>query len=163
MTDRATLPLDGDVYRALRGLARRFVRRHAAEALDPTGLVHEVWTRLARNGFADRDHYAAVAAIAMRQVLVDRARRRGGAQRGGWDRVTLTGLADDGPNVDLLALDRALDRLEALDPGQARIANLRLFAGSTVAEIALAVGWSEAAVAKDWRRARAWLGAALAA
>jgi len=164
MAERATVPIDEEVYGALRVLARRFLRRHASETLNPTGLVHEVWVRFARNGgrFADREHFSAVAALAMRQVLVDRSRRRGAARRGGgWDRVTLAGLVDDAPSVDLLALDRALDQLESLDPRQAQIAQLRLFAGATVGEIAHALELSESSVEKDWRRARAWLGATL--
>jgi RNA polymerase sigma factor (TIGR02999 family) len=165
----AAPPIDdllvGDVYAELRRLAERYVRRERANSVQATELVHEAYLRLARDrpaAFADRGHFVAIAAIAMRRLLVERARRRGAAKRGG-DQVLVTldesVMAGEGPAppVDLVALDRALTRLADLDPRQARVVELRFFGGLSVEETADALAISPATVKRDWTLARAWL------
>jgi RNA polymerase sigma-70 factor, ECF subfamily len=149
------------VYEELRGLARGYLRG-ASHTLQPTALVHEAFLRMVRqpHGWQDRNHFVAVAATAMRQILVDHARRRAAAKRGGGQSpVTLTELPDDagtGP-IDLLALDEALQRLAAVSPRQARIVELRCFGGLTVDETAEVLGISGSLAEKEWRRVRAWI------
>ena len=112
-------PLSPEVYAALRELAARYWRRHGAgHTLEPTSLVHEAWLKLAdTSAWASREHFLAVAARAMRQVLVDRARARGADKRGGgWQRVTLAEVGQPAAAADLLALDEALTALSDLDP-----------------------------------------------
>lgn len=164
LTADALLPL---VYEQLRALAGKYFREgQVAANVAPTSIVHEAFLKL-REGqprWVDREHFCAIAATAMRQVLVDRARRRDAAKRGGgWERVTLS-LAVDGVDqgIDLRALDDALTRLAALDERQARIVELRFFGGLTVPEVATHLQLSASTVEKEWRRARAWLGATLA-
>ena len=151
------------VYDELRRLARRYVRQERAASVQATDLVHEAYLRLARDRprrWQGRTHFLAVAAIGMRRVLVERARARGARKRGG-DRVQVTLddalVAAPGTTVDLLAIDRALSALAALDARQARIVELRFFAGMTVEEAAEATGVSPATVKRDWTLARAWL------
>ena len=156
------------VYEQLRALAEHRLRRsRASETLQPTALVHEVYVRMARqdpDAYADREHFLAVAATAMRQVLVDRARRRDADKRGGaWQRVTLDEdaiRAGEGP-VDVLELDRAIGELARMDARKARVVELRVFAGMTVTEIARSLGVSVTTVEGDWRFARAWVRAQL--
>lgn len=152
------------VYEDLRALARRVHSGpNARHSLRPTDLVHEVYARLvgADGGFKDRQHFLAVAAMAMRQVLSDYARRMRAEKRGGrQERVDLTEsvLATDGADaIDLVALDDALTELAAIDPRQARIVELRFLAGLSVAETAEVVGVSERTVKLDWQLARARL------
>lgn len=154
------------VYRELRSLARRYFQRRPGATLQPTELVHEAFLRLssAESGaFRDRGHFCAVAALAMRQILTDRARRRRAEKRGGGESpVTLTDavLGGSGSGVevlDILVLDDVLQRLEALDQRQARVVELRVFGGLTVPEAAEALGISARSVENDWRLARAWL------
>jgi RNA polymerase sigma factor (TIGR02999 family) len=152
------LPL---LYEPLREMAARHLRRESpGHTLNPTGLVHEAYLKLApANGFAaeDRSHFLGIASRAMRQVLVDQARSRNAGKRGGgWARATLTeGLASDGLDPDeLLALDAALERLE---PRQRRVVECRFFGGMEEKEIARALGVSERSVRRDWVKARAWL------
>jgi RNA polymerase sigma factor (TIGR02999 family) len=154
------------VYERLRDLADRYLR--GAGTLQPTALVHEVYLRLGHQGagvFSDREHFLAVAATAMRQIAVDHARRRQAAKRGGdWDRVTLEGVPaqrDETP-IDVLDLDRVLTRLSELNPRQAQIVELRVFAGMTVPEAAQLLDVSVTTVEKDWRQARAWMRGELA-
>lgn len=152
------LPL---VYEELRSLARRQMGRERPDhTLHSTALVHEAYLKLAGGGgveAADRNHFLAIAARAMRQVLVDHARRRLAAKRGGdWQ---LTTLADGHQAVEfrpeeMLALDRALERLE---PRQRQVVEYRFFAGMEEAEIAAVLGMSERTVRRDWVKARAWL------
>lgn len=151
------------VYDELRRLARHYVRQERAQSVQATDLVHEAYLRLAGDRpqrWQGRTHFLAIAAIGMRRVLVERARARGAAKRGG-DRVQVT--LDDalvaGPeaNVDLLALDHALSALAGLDARQARIVELRFFGGLTVEETAETLGVSPATVKRDWTLARAWL------
>ena len=151
------------VYDELRRLARSYVRRERARSVQATEIVHEAYLRLAGDRprrWRGRTHFLAIAAISMRRVLVERARARGAAKRGG-DRVQVT-LDDDlaaGPNaaVDFLAIDEALSSLAALDARQARVVELRFFGGLTVEETAEATGVSPATVKRDWTLARAWL------
>lgn len=154
----ALLPL---VYRELEQIARAYV--NPAASLEPRGLVHELYLRLVSSPVEarDRKHFYAIAALAMRQILTDRARRRKAAKRGGPDnlQVTLSGLAaDEGArNVDVMAIEDALTRLEALSPRQARVVELRCLIGMSAAEAAEALGISERTVHTEWRLARAWL------
>jgi RNA polymerase sigma factor (TIGR02999 family) len=151
------------VYRELRRLAAAYMRRERpGQTIQPTALVHEAYLRLADAGIAwkDRNHFIGVAARSMRQILVDRARARGAQKRwAGLDRVSLTEslvrAADD--EAMLPALDEALTRLEALDPQQARIVELRYFMGMSVEEAAAALGISPATLKRRWAMARAWL------
>lgn len=148
-------------YAELRRLAERYLGS-ADRTLQPTAVVHEAYLKLAATdpeAWADREHFLAVAARAMRQILVDAARRRLADKRGGdRSRVTLTGLPEAGPDgLDTLSLDEALTRLGALDPRQARVVELRFFGGLTVPEVAQVLDQSTATVERDWRRARAWL------
>ena len=159
------------VYEELRRLAASYMRRERpGQTLQATALVHEAYVRLIRPGdqpWTGRTHFLAIAALSMRQVLVDRARRRGAAKRGGADqRITLDDamLAAPTPDagIDLVALDAALTRLAELDALQARIVELRYFGGLTVEETAAAVGMSPATVKRHWTLARAFLKRALA-
>ena len=152
------------VYRDLERIAMAQIRGNAT--LEPRGLVHELYLRLAASPLAarDRKHFFAVAALAMRQILADRARRRKARKRGGdAERVTLSGIPDSSDPADSAAVDEALRQLEALSPRQARIVELRCLAGASVAETAEALGISERTVHSEWRLARAWLARALAA
>ncbi len=149
------------VYNELRALADRELRRElGARTLQPTALVHEFWLKLVSSNpieASSRTHFLAVAARAMRQVLVDQARRRRAGKRGGdWQPTTL----DDGTATvtadadELLALDDALDRL---DPRQRQVVELRYFAGLEYDEIAKLLATSERTVRREWTRARARL------
>jgi RNA polymerase sigma factor (TIGR02999 family) len=154
-----------DVYAELRRIAARYVRREQARSVQATELLHEAYLRLAHDkpmAYADRGHFVAIAAIAMRRLLVERARRRGAARRGGglaMITVDEAMLVDHGATdaIDLLALDRALTRLAGLDARQARIVELRFFGGLSVDETAEALALSPATVKRDWSVARAWL------
>ena len=129
-----------------------------------TALLHEAWMKLERSQtrFESRAHFIAVAAKAMRQILVNRARDRDTAKRGGGARrTTLTGLGESQDTVDLLALDRALDALEEVDPDAARVVLMRAFGGLTLAEVAEVLEVSERSVSRSWRFARAFLKDAL--
>lgn len=155
------LPL---VYDELRGLARRIARGAGpGDTLQATALVHQAYLKLASRpeGWADRQHFRRVAATAMRQVLADRARELGRAKRGGaWQRVELDGELErevGSDQVDLLALDEALNELSAAHERSARIVELRFFAGLTIEEAAQALGVSTGTVENDWAAARAWL------
>jgi RNA polymerase sigma-70 factor (ECF subfamily) len=152
------------VYDELRRVARRQLRaEREGHTLDTTALVHEAYLRLAgldRLQWRNRPQFFAIAAQAMRRVLVDYAERRRTHKRGGtWRRVPLEdgiALTDDGTD-QLLALDEAMHRLEALDDRQSRVVECRFFGGMSVAETAEALGVSEATVKRDWTLARAWL------
>lgn len=168
---RAASQLMPLVYDELRRLAAGYVRRERrGQTLQATALVHEAYVRLVKPGdrpWTGRTHFVAIAAMSMRQVLVDRARRRNAVKRGGGvERITLQESlipAPDGDSgVDLVALDRALTELAALDPLQAKIVELRYFGGLTVEETAEAVDLSPATVKRHWTVARAFLKRALA-
>jgi RNA polymerase sigma factor (TIGR02999 family) len=152
------------VYDELRRIAAGYIRRERpGQTLQATALVNEAYVRLAAEktrAFANRTHFLAIAALSMRQILVQRARARKAAKRGGAPkRVTLDeGLVfGDAPSIDILVLDEALTRLAALDPELAHIVELRYFGGLTVEETAEAVGSSPATVKRQWTMARAWL------
>jgi RNA polymerase sigma factor (TIGR02999 family) len=155
----------GLVYDELRSLAARHMRRerHAGVTLQPTALVHEAYLRLAAGRpveWEGRVHFFRIAARAMRQVLVDGARRRRAGKRGGaWKRVTLdSGLVAEGEEpCEVLALHEALERLGAMDPPLERLIELRFFGGLTVEEAATALGVSPRKAANDWVAARLWL------
>ncbi|MGE3276565.1 MAG: ECF-type sigma factor [Vicinamibacterales bacterium] len=164
-------PVD-EVYAELRRLADYYVRGERARTLQATELVHEAWLRLEQGAtprFESRSHYVAIAAIAMRRLLVERARARGAIKRGDGrrpvplDTVLLQSeqglpVAGDGPDLlDLVALDDALRELAALDPEQARIVELRYFGGLTVEETAEALDLSPATVKRHWVLAKAFL------
>jgi RNA polymerase sigma factor (TIGR02999 family) len=161
-----------DAYQELRRLAAAYLRRERpGQTLQPTALVHEAYLRLAKDKpgrWQNRAHFCAIAANAMRQILVERARARGALKRGGGQpRVTFVdGVIDgrgaaggnDGPTpIDLLALDQALTRLAELDPRQARIVELRYFGGLSLEETADALDVAPATVKRDWNVARAFL------
>ena len=155
------LPL---AYDSLRAIANRYLEREGGyHTLQPTALVHEAYLRLARRDEIDwqgRTHFLAIAAREMRRVLVDHARAAGALKRGARERrISLhEGLAQGGAaNLEVLALDEALSRLASLCPRQARIAELRIYAGMLPREIGDVVGVSERTVKRDWRMARAWL------
>ena len=151
------------VYVELKQLARTYLRReYAADSVSPTVLVHEAYLKLIdqRVSWQNRSHFFGVAAQAMRRVLVDRARAARAIKRGrGEPAAALVdyeappGLA----SVDIIALDAALSRLEALEPRWVRLVELRFFAGLTVGETADVLGVSPATVKRDWSLARAWL------
>ena len=152
----ALVPL---VYSELEAIARAYTRT-ASSSLDPRGLVHELYLRLVNTPFEPRDkkHFFAIAALAMRQILVDRARRKRAAKRGGdAEGVPITGLTAGGTMIDLLMVDDALGRLEALDQRQARIVEMRCLLGMSVPEIAEALGISPRTVHAEWQAARTWL------
>jgi RNA polymerase sigma factor (TIGR02999 family) len=155
------LPL---VYNEMHALALRWLRRNRRNhTLQPTALVHEAYLRLVdSNGSAwqNRAHFMAVAAKAMRQILIDHARRRQAMKRGGeWQRVSLADAEDQTPlpDAELIALDEALNQLAKLNDRQARIVELRYLAGLSVKETAHVMSISERTVKSDWRMARAWL------
>ena len=153
------------VYADLRRMAAGYMRRErAGHPLEPTALVNEAYLRLIdqrRVKWRNRAHFFGVAAGMMRRILVDDARRRRAERRGkDWERVTLSGLDVEGSapdQIDVLALHESLERLAEFDPQQARIVELRYFAGLTIDEAAEVVGVSEATVARDWAVAKAWL------
>ena len=157
------------VYDELRRLAANYLRHERpGQTLQATALVHEAFLRLSKEKnqpWKNRTHFLAIAALSMRQILVQRARARNAEKRGGphADRITLdeSVMADHARDatagVDVLALDAALERLAALDPHQAKIVELRYFGGLTVEEAAEALDISPATVKRHWTVARAWL------
>jgi len=160
------LPL---VYEQLRELAARHLRgERSGHTLTPTALVHEAYLRMSTDASLapqDRRQFFAIAARRMRQVLVDHARHRDAAKRGGPQReaVTLSALSEDGESpLDALALEQALSRLEAMDARKVRVVELRYFAGLEMSDIAQVLGISRATAQRDWEVARAFLFEALA-
>jgi RNA polymerase sigma-70 factor (ECF subfamily) len=155
------------IYDELHRQAARAMRREGdAHTLQATALVHEAYLRLVdqrRIEWRSRAHFFGVAAQMMRRVLVDHARTRLAAKRGGaMQRVTLGdvdagGGASSGDELDVLALHEALERLAALDPDQARLVELRYFGGLGIEDTAEALGVSPATVKREWAVARAWL------
>ena len=151
------------VYNELRRVAAAYMRRERpGQTLQATALVHEAYLRLADAGtpWTDRRHFVGIAARSMRQILVERARARGAQKRwGALNRVSITDslqLAAD-PESMLPSLDEAIDRLEHIDPEQAKVVELRYFAGMSVEEAADAMGMSPATLKRRWSLARAWL------
>ena len=151
-----------DELRAL--VAHSLPAERPDHTLQPTALVDEAWLRLQTESarrFDDRSHFVAIAALALRRVLVDQARTRNAERRGGREtRVTLGGAASAAQrtgSVDLLALDEALEELALLHEQHAKIVELRYFGGLGTAEIAAVLGCPERAVERGWTFARAWL------
>jgi RNA polymerase sigma-70 factor, ECF subfamily len=151
-------------YEALRQLAARYLSaERAGHTLSPTALVHEAYLRLneqADTASVPRIEFMAQAALRMRQILVDHARQRDAQKRGGGDlqRITLTGLLDaSAQEIDVLALDQALDQLQSMDARRARVVQLRFFGGLEMAEIAEHLGISRATAQRDWDVAKAYL------
>ncbi len=150
-----------EVYGTLRSMARsRLARERAGHTLQPTALVHEAYLKIAEGAsveWRDRVHFLAVAARVMRQVLVDAGRKRNADKRTP-DPPLTTALQDGGSGpVDVLDLERALERLERLNPSQARVVELRCYGGLTVPEVAEFTGVSIATVNRSWRAAKTWL------
>lgn len=160
------------VYEELHRLARRQLRRESAgHTLGTTALVHEAYLRLVDQRQAEwqsRAHFLALAATAMRRILLDHARRRGAVRRGAAGRPVpldapeaMHALSLDARADVLLELDEALVRLSALDARQARVVECRFFGGLTEEETAAALGVSVRTAKRDWQKARAWLHGAL--
>jgi RNA polymerase sigma factor (TIGR02999 family) len=166
------LPL---VYGRLRSLAGSYMQGRVEQTLQPTALVHEVYLRLfaMQEAARDREHFLAIAATAMRQILADHARRRTASKRGGGaarlaiDDAIAAGAVHDArrggaPDDDeLVALHEALEQLAHADPRRAKVVEMRFLGGMSVEETAKALGTSERTVESDWRAARAWLKQAL--
>jgi RNA polymerase sigma factor (TIGR02999 family) len=157
------------VYQELRRVASRLMRRERTDhTLSPTAVVHEAVIRLLGDAVfdeaANRSYLFASAARAMREVLIDHARRRAAGKRGGSRRrVPLDLVADyfEEQGLDIIAVHEALDRLAELNDRQAQVMTLRYFGGMTVPQVAEALGVSVVTVERDWRLARAWLGGQL--
>ena len=156
------LPL---IYDELRRRAAAYLRRERPNhTLQPTALVHEAYLKLIdqrQDNWASRDHFFAIAAQAMRRILVDHARGRHRQKRGGSNEDlpledALLAAADEA-NVDLIALDEAMKKLAKLDPQQERVVELRYFGGLSLDEAADALSISRATAARDWQVAKAWL------
>ena len=151
-------------YRELRKIAAGHLRReHAMRSLQTTDLVHDAYLRIAgqaNNEWRDRGHFYQVSAHMMRQILIDRARKRNAEKRGGGaPEISLDGAIDiaQAKSGDLLLLESALRKLEEADPRQCQIVEMRFFAGMQEEEIAEALGVSTRTVNREWRLARAWL------
>ncbi len=151
------------VYAELRNIAAAQMRGERPDhTLQPTALVHEAYVRLVGSGsrsFEDRTHFINAASRVMRRVLIDHARARNAAKRGGNLQVTLDeGIAGRVETaVDALSLDDALTRLAAAEPRWAQVVELRFFGGLQIAEVAALLGVSAPTVKRDWQFARAWL------
>jgi RNA polymerase sigma factor (TIGR02999 family) len=155
------------VYNELRKIAASYIRRERpGQTLQATALVHEAYVRLISeksHNWQNRTHFLAIAALSMRQILVQRARARKAAKRGGDPaRITLDDAllptTSSGPGaIDLVALDLALERLATVSERQAKVVELRYFGGLEIEEIAEVLDISPATVKRDWTVARAWL------
>ena len=154
----------GLVYEPLRAIASRHLHREReGHTLQPTALVNELYLKLVGQrsvAWNDRAHFFAVAAQVMRRILVDHARRKKSDKRGG-DMIPVTiGAALDlaaSETFDVVALDVALENLEKIFPQQARVVELRFYAGLTIDETAAVLGVSPATISREWTMARAWL------
>lgn len=153
------------VYAELRRRAVGYLGRERSDhTLQPTALVHEVYLRLIdqnRAQWRNRSQFFGMAANMMRRILVDHARERNAQKRGSGLKVSIEGagidIAVEQAEVDLVALDEALERLQALDERQARVVELRYFGGLSIEETAAALELSPATVKREWTMARAWL------
>lgn len=161
--ERVARLLYDDLHRIAAGCFRD---ERCGHTLQTTALIHEAWMRLddsAKIEWNDRTHFLSVASRVMRRVLVDHARRRGAAKRGGPEDplplldavLSLSGAR--GPNPDVLAVDQALERLAEIDPEAARLVELKFFGDATLEEAAHCLEVSRRTVYRIWRRARAWL------
>ena len=154
------LPL---VYAELRKLAaQKLSQEERGQTLDATALVHEAYVRLVgsetQQQYHDRSHFFAAAAIAMRRILIDNARRKRAVRHGGGRlRESLPDVASSAPDDELLALDEALQKLTAQDPIKGRLVELRYFAGLTGEQTASVLGLSPSTADRYWAYARAWL------
>lgn len=155
-------------YDELRRLAAHIQRRDSGATLDPTGLVNEAWLKLSRTPAVAHTsplHFRRIAARAMRQVLIESARRRYAEKRGGPTRITVTlddNVADAASAAfDVLSLDATLARFAEAHPRPAAVVEARFFGGMSTPEIAEVLEISEATVLRDWRAARAWLASEL--
>ncbi len=165
--EAAEQQLYASIYGELHHLAEMHMSRQSATTtLQPTALVNEAWLRVAKSlpmsgkVYGDRGHFLCVASCAMRSSLVDAARKRASVRHGGdAQRLPLEVAVDliEDRGIELIALDDVLRQLEAIEPRQARIVELRFFAGLTNAEVAEAIGVSQATVERDWSLARMWL------
>lgn len=157
--------LSEQVYQQLVEIARRRLRHERpGHTLQATALVNEAWIRLGGGQglhFQDRAHFMAIAAEAMRRVLIDHARKRGASKRGGGGRLvqieSAIDLANEENLADALALDELISRMEQVDAQAARIVRLRLYAGLSIDETAEALRVGRRSVDRDWAFARAWL------
>lgn len=153
------------VYEELRRLASFVRKNEAGLTINSTALVHEAWLKLKDSphlAATSPVHFKAIAARAMRQVLVDEARRRSARKRGGAGEAVFVTVDDAvetvvGTDEELLALDSALEELARLNARQARMVEDRFFGGLSVAETAAVLGLSESAIERDWRAAKAWM------
>jgi len=152
------------VYQELRHLADRYLRdEHAAQTLQPTALVHDLYLRLVGGGlpdWTDRAHFFGIAAHRMRQILVEHARQKHASKRGGdAKQVTLDEMVCFAPQRggDVIALDEALTKLAAFDERKCKVIELRYFAGLSVDEVAASLGVSAATIGREQRLAEAWL------
>ena len=156
---RAVVPI---VYDELRRLAHHYLRQERPDhTLQSAALVHETYLRLEKQGagrFQNREHFVAICAQLMRQILVEYARSRNASKRDGGYRLTLDdGLAFKTRSVDMVALDDALNELAKLDPQQSSIVELRFFGGLSIEETARALNLSPTTVKRHWATARLWL------
>jgi RNA polymerase sigma factor (TIGR02999 family) len=157
---QALIPL---VYQELRRIAQHHLQQERPDhTLQSTALVHEAYLRLLKQGpaeVANRAHFLAVASQLMRQILVDHARGHRAAKRGGGLKLELQDsmAVQKAQNVDLIALDQALNELARLDPRQSRIVEMRFFGGLSIEDTAEVVGVSQTTVKREWATARAWL------
>lgn len=153
------------LYGKLRSLARKILSGEAdvPSGLQPTALVHEAYLKLVDQSRVDwrgRTHFCAVAARVMRRVLIDHARARRRAKRGGGHRPISLSATEDlgtGPHIDLLALHEALERLAELDEQQAQLVEMRFFAGMSMQEAAEVLGLPLRTAEREWTMAKAWL------
>jgi RNA polymerase sigma factor (TIGR02999 family) len=156
-------------YEELRRLASSVRRSDPSATLSPTALVNEAWLKLANSpglASASRLHFKRIAARAMRQLLVEAARRRNAGKRGGGEAIQMVTFDESLPHSgncakEVIALDLALQELARSQPRQASVVESRFFGGCDVSETAALLGVSEATILRDWRAAKAWLGQAL--
>jgi len=151
--------LTPDLYDHLRRIARRIHADMGPATIQPTEVLHEAWAKLGdQRQYKDYGHFVATVAQTMRHILVSRARKRGALKRDGGARTTLSGVRALGPDpFDMLLVDEVLAALAATRSEDARVAELRIFGGMTVPEVARAMEVSESTVDRSWRRTRAFL------
>ncbi|HKU25548.1 MAG TPA: ECF-type sigma factor [Candidatus Sulfotelmatobacter sp.] len=158
---RALNELFSLTYEELRRLASSVKRGDPSSTLNPTALVNETWLKLMKSpslGSVSRLHFKRIAARAMRQLLVEAARRRNADKRGdGFQRITLDESQVQASGKEMIALDEALKELARFQPRQAMVVESRFFGGADIPETAAMLGVSEATILRDWRAAKAWL------
>ena len=154
------------LYEELHQLAQRHMQRErGGHTLQATALVHEAWLSLmAANQqptkYQTREHFMALASVAMRHILINRAKAKNADKRGGgWNQIQLDEVVEEfeGRSIDLLALNEALERLRAFDERQSRLVEMRFFGGMTMEQCATVLEISERAAYQEWAHARAWL------